>query len=76
MSDLLAPHIPGGQSMKNRYNAKGWPLCRCTECNRLNYVEPHGIEWHCECSDVMTEHENIPYEFGDLFIDIKAAKGK
>lgn len=50
------------ESMKPRYDSKGWPLCQCTKCGRLNYVEPHGTTAACRCTKgEWTEHKNIPY---------------
>lgn len=48
-----------------RYNRRGWMLCRCRECGRLNYVEPHGTTAECRslrCAGKWTEHENLPPE--------------
>lgn len=47
------------------YNRKDWVLGRCTKCNRLNYVEPHGTTAKCKCSAEWTEHTNIPYSERD-----------
>jgi hypothetical protein len=32
------------------YNSKDWVLGYCTNCGRLNYVEPHGRTAECKCS--------------------------
>ena len=48
------------------YNNRGWVLGRCSKCNRLNYVEPHGTTAKCRCSEEWTEHANIPYDERDI----------
>jgi hypothetical protein len=52
--------------IKAIYNHKGWVLCSCVTCGRLNYVEPHGTTAACKCSPEWTEHRNIPYEYRDM----------
>jgi hypothetical protein len=47
------------------YNSKDWVLGYCTNCGRLNYVEPHGRTAECKCSVEWTEHKNIPYSYRD-----------
>lgn len=49
------------------YNSKGWVLCRCKTCGRLNYVEPHGTTAPCRCSGgSLCEHENLPFSERDV----------
>ena len=48
--------------IKPIYNRKEWVLGICQTCDRLNYVEPHGMTAQCKCSTDWTEHESIPYE--------------
>jgi hypothetical protein len=47
--------------MKPIYNGKGWVLGICTNCERFNYVEPHGTTAQCKCSKVWTEHTSVPF---------------
>jgi hypothetical protein len=58
------------------YNSKSWVLCQCTECGRLNYVEPHGTTAKCKCSDYDTKHQPVPQDccdFGRQFVIRKPA---
>lgn len=48
------------------YNSKGWVLAICTQCGRLNYVEPHGVTAQCRCSKNWTEHRSIPQKFRNM----------
>lgn len=43
------------------YDRRGWVLCSCRRCYRLNYVEPHGTTAACSCSVDWTDHDPIPY---------------
>lgn len=58
--------MPGARELvvRERYNRAGWVLCKCKECGRLNYVEPHGTTAQCKskkCKGKWTEHENLSY---------------
>ena len=45
----------------------GWVLGQCSECGRLNYVEPHGTTATCVCpgGGEWTMHLSIPMENRD-----------
>jgi hypothetical protein len=60
---------------KSIYNREGWVLAQCAECDRLNYVEPHGTTAQCACKTlirerddavVWTEHQPIPMDCRDF----------
>ena len=48
--------------IRNLYNRRDWILGVCTNCQRTNYVEPHGTTAQCICAETWTEHLSIPYE--------------
>jgi len=52
---------------KSIYNREEWVLGQCTECDRLNYVEPHGTTAACACKTIIwTEHQPIPMDCRDM----------
>ena len=63
-------------AIKARYNKKGWVLGQCVKCYRFNYVEPHGIDTECKCSDEWTDHNNISHKHGDQSIRLPDQRKK
>lgn len=47
------------------YNKLQWVLGYCSNCGKLNYVEPHGVTEICRRCGKDAEHRPIPMELRD-----------
>lgn len=60
--------------MRDRYNAKGWPLTLCVRCAWYRYTEPHGTFEFCRRCDAWTESVGVPYDYGDTVVRMTPAQ--
>jgi len=60
------------------YDKRQWVLGYCSNCGKLNYVEPHGVTAVCKRCGKDVEHKPIPMELRDqsgVYV-VVARKGK